>query len=513
MRRAILSVSDKTGLTNFAKKLSTLGVELVSTGGTAKALSKERIPVTEVSDVTGYPEMLDGRVKTMHPAVHGAVLALRDNKEHMRKLGELGIAPIDMVVVNLYPFEQTVSKENVALEDAIENIDIGGPALVRAAAKNYRHVAVVVSPSQYADVIRELEENSCRLSEKTLSSLAVEAFKHTSWYDSVICGFLEARFGLIQEFPSVLNLTYKKVMDLRYGENPHQRAAFYSELKINEACVTNAKQLHGKQLSYNNIIDLNDAFELVKDFEKPTAAVIKHTNPCGVASADNIFSAYQKAHESDPLSAFGSVVALNRELDLKTAELMKPFFIEAVIAPSFSDSALKLLKEKPNIRLLASGGVTTSSEGVDLRKVVGGMLAQSRNFPVVGAGDIKVVSKRKPSKDEVSSMLFGWKINRHVKSNSIVLCKDEQTVGIGAGQMSRVDAVKIAVEKSGGKSRGSVMVSDAFFPFRDGIDAAQAGGVTAVIQPGGSIRDKEVIDAVDEYGMAMVFTGVRCFKH
>jgi phosphoribosylaminoimidazolecarboxamide formyltransferase/IMP cyclohydrolase len=510
--RAILSVSNKEGIVEFASSLAKLSVEIISTGGTAKKLSDAGIPVTEVSSLTGFGEMLDGRVKTLHPFIHGGILARRDNIKHMKELSERGIKPIDLVCVNLYPFREAALADE-KLEDVIEEIDIGGPALIRAAAKNFTHVAVVVSPREYPTIVKELSENKRTLSEKTLSRLAVSAFTHTAGYDAFIQQYLRRKLEPEERFPEKLVLSFDKVQDLRYGENPYQEAAFYIEPEVAENCVTNAKQLHGKQLSFNNILDINDAFELIKEFDEPTAAVVKHTNPCGVATAETILEAYVKANESDPMSAFGGVIALNRKCDLPTAEKIHSVFVEAVIAPAYDEKALKLLETKKNIRILETGKLVKGASGYDLKKVVGGLLMQTRNYPELAPEDLKVVSRKKPSKKEIEWMLYAWRINRHVKSNSIIFCNGLQTVGIGAGQMSRVDAVKIAAFKAGAKARGAVMASDAFFPFRDGIDEAARAGISAVIQPGGSIRDEEVIDAVNERGMSMVFTGVRCFRH
>lgn len=513
VKTALLSVSDKTGLVEFARALHKLDIKLISTDGTAKVLRESGIPVQMVSDLTGYAEMLDDRVKTLHPVIHGGILALRDKVEHMKRLDELGIKPIDLVVVNLYPFQKTLSKENVSLEEVIENIDVGGPTLIRSAAKNYRHVGVVVDYNRYPEIIEELTKNACMLSSATLSKLAVEAFQHTAEYDNLIYDYLGRKITQMEEFPDFINLPYSKIQDLCYGENPYQRAAFYREPNIDQACISNSKQLHGKELSFNNILDLNDALELVKDFETPTAAVVKHTNPCGVASAEDIYRAYKKAHEADPMSAYGGIVALNQKMPAELAEFMKQFFVEAVIAPGYEPKALEILTEKKNLRVIEAKPLNKKDTGFDLKKVVGGLLVQTRYTPILTEKDLMVSSKREPTAKEINAMLFAFKVCYHTKSNSIILAKDGVTTGIGAGQMSRVDAVKLAAMKSKGKSRGSVMVSDAFFPFRDGIDEAAKAGITAVIQPGGSIRDKEVIDAVNEHGMAMVFTGTRCFKH
>ena len=473
---------------------------------------ENNIPVQKVSDLTGYPEMLDDRVKTLHPVIHGGILALRDKVEHMNRLDELGIKPIDLVVVNLYPFQKTISQKNVTLDEAIENIDIGGPTLIRAAAKNHRHVGVVVNSSKYGEIIQELTKNFGALSNETLSKLAVEAFQHTAEYDSIIHNYLGGKASP-NGFPLNLNLNYSKIQDLRYGENPYQKAAFYRELSIDQPCISNSTQLHGKELSFNNILDLNDALELVKDFKKPTAAIIKHTNPCGVASAEDVFKAYKKALGTDSLSAFGSVVALNRKMPLKLAKYIKKFFVEAVIAPGYGPKSVETLKEKKNLRIIETKNLSKKDTGLDIKKVVGGCLVQTRHTPKLTERDLKVISKRKPSKKEINAMLFAFKVCFHTKSNSIIFAKEDITTGIGAGQMSRVDAVKFAAMKSNGNSTASVMASDAFFPFRDGIDEAARAGITAVIQPGGSIRDQEVIGAVDEHKMAMVFTGTRCFKH
>jgi len=513
VKTALISVSDKAGVVEFARALHKLGISILSTGGTAKVLREHGITVVMVSDLTGYAEMLDDRVKTMHPVIHGGILALRDKAEHMQRLEELNIQPIDLVAVNLYPFKKTVAREGVTLDEAVENIDIGGPALIRAAAKNHRHVGVIVAPSRYPVIVKELSENGCSLSSETLGMLAVEAFQHTADYDSAIYSYLSRTLVAQTGFPEFLALNYRKIQDLRYGENPYQTAAFYSEPLIDQACISNARQLHGKELSFNNILDLNEALELVKDFERPTAVVVKHTNPCGVASAGDIHSAYKKAHETDPMSAYGSIVALNRPMPKETAVFMKQFFVEAVIAPGYEAGALETLKEKKNIRIMETGPLSNLDTGFDLKKVVGGLLVQSRKTPVLTVKELKAVSKRAPTEHEIRSMLFAFMVCCHTKSNSIIFAKEDVTTGIGAGQMSRVDSVKLAVMKSNGKAKGSSMASDAFFPFRDGIDEAAKAGVTAVIQPGGSVRDQEVIDAVNEHGMAMVFTGVRCFKH
>lgn len=513
VKTALISVSDKEGIIEFAKSLAETGVEIISTGGTAKKLSEAKIPVTDAGELTGFGEMLDGRVKTLHPNVHAGLLARRDKPEHLKELTNKGIKPIDLVCVNLYPFKEAARKKDATLAEVIEEIDIGGPTLIRAAAKNYRHVAVIVNPKDYPEILKELNEKNGELSEDTLSRLSVAAFNYTASYDAFIQNHLRKKLAPDERFPENLTLTFDKVKDLRYGENPYQEAAFYAEPDVDYSCVTNAKKLHGKKLSFNNILDINDAFELIKEFSEPTAAVIKHTNPCGVATSESILDAYVNANEADPMSAFGGVIALNRECDLETAEKIHSVFVEAVIAPSFEDKALKLLKSKKNIRILETGDLSKKVSGYDFKKVVGGLLVQTRDYPELKKEDLEIVSDKKPSAEQLEWMLYAWRINRHIKSNSILFCKGLKTVGIGAGQMSRVDAVKIASFKAGEKARGAVMASDAFFPFRDGIDEAVKAGISAVIQPGGSIRDDEVIDAVNEHGLSMVFTSVRAFRH
>ena len=526
MKTALISVSDKNGIVDFAKQLSKLNIKIVSTGKTAELLKKNKIDVTNVSEITKFPEMLDGRLKSLHPNIFAGILAERSNKKHENELKKLNIGKIDIVVVNFYPFEETLEnqrfsghqksegffsaiKKSSKLKEAIENIDIGGPSLVRAAAKNHKDVLVIVDPNDYNLIIEKLKSN--KITEEDKLKLAAKAFMHTARYDSIINAYFNSITN--NKFPDVLNLTFKKLQNLRYGENPYQQASFYEDLFVNESCVANAKQLQGKELSFNNILDIDAAFELVKDFEKPCAAVIKHTNPCGVALASTIEEAYKKAHETDPLSAFGSIVALNRNCNEATAKIMKPLFIEVVICPKFEKGALEILKEKKNLRLMETGAVKKQKTGYDLKKVSGGLLAQTPYNPEISQKDLKVVTKTKPSKGQIEDMLFAWKVNKHTKTNSIVLAKNNVSVGIGAGQMSRVDAVKLAVMKSEGKSNGSVMSSDAFFPFRDGIDEAAKAGITAIIQPGGSIRDEEVVKAADENNIAMVFTNIRLFKH
>jgi len=511
IRRALLSVSDKRGIVDLAKGLHEMGVEIISTGGTAKAIEGAGIPVKKVEEITGFPEMLDGRVKTLHPVVHGGILALR-NEDHLRQIEEQGIEPIDMVVVNLYPFERVARDENASIEDLIENIDIGGPTLIRSAAKNHEHVVVLSNPERYEEVLEAMiEEGDVPM--ELRRELALEAFAHTAAYDSTIYGTLARRFTG-KKFPEHLFLHYLKVQDLRYGENHGQEAAFYREPEPEEPSISTARQLHGKALSYNNILDTNDALELIKDFDAPTVAAIKHTNPCGVASHEDIYEAFRRAMDADPMSAYGGILALNREVTYDIVKDLKGVFLEVIIAPSYEEKALERLMKRKNLRILETGPLEHAKPAMDYRRVVGGMLAQDRDISRLDdPSGLKVVSKRRPTDKELEDMLFAWRVTKHVKSNSIIYAKDLTTVGIGAGQMSRVDAAKIASFKAGERAKGAVMSSDAFFPFRDGIDEAAKAGITAVIHPGGSIRDEEVIEAADEYGMAMVFTGYRLFKH
>ena len=509
MKTALISVSNKEGIVEFARELTKLGIKILSTGGTAKLLKENKIPVTQISDYTKSREMMDGRVKTLHPKIFAGILAVRKNKSHMAELKKSNIEPIDIVVVNLYPFEETVAKK-ASFEEIIENIDIGGPALVRAAAKNFEDVLIIVDPADYQNILTALKNK--KIDNELRQNLALKAFAHTARYDTIINQYFDDKFGK-GKFPEILNLSFKKKQELRYGENPHQQAAFYKDPFIDKCCITSIKQLHGKELSYNNILDMENAFQLIKEFNEPVAAIIKHNNPSGVAARKSIDEAFSVALDADPLSAFGSVVALNRACDKKTAEKMKECFIEVVICPKFNDDALQILKEKKNIRIMEAASVTKPCPGYFMTKVSGGLLVQTRDYTKISEKNLKTVSKRKPTKDEIKDMLFAFKVSKHVKSNSIVFAKSSTTVGIGAGQMSRVDAAKIAAAKAGKRAKGAVMSSDAFFPFRDGIDKAAKAGITAIIQPGGSIRDKEVIDAADEHGMAMVFTGIRLFWH
>ena len=519
IKRALLSVSDKDGIVEFAKKLESFGVEILSTGGTARLLAEEGVKVVEVADYTGYPEMLDGRVKTLHPKVHGGLLGMRGNPSHVEKMEENGIEPIDMVLVNLYPFEATIAKGDCSFEDAIENIDIGGPTMLRSAAKNHKDVTVIVDAGDYKRVLAEMEKSNGSVSYETNLYLAKKVFQHTARYDGAITNYLTSLASLDgdkkNEYPDVLNLQFSKVQDMRYGENPHQTAAFYREEKIDEPCVANAEQLQGKELSFNNIADLNSAIEIAKEFTDPVAVIIKHNNPCGVALADgSLADAYRKARDCDPVSAFGGVLGFNRIVDTETAKEIASTFVEAVIAPGFDMGAIEVLKEKSNLRLLQIPILSHCEHtGYDIRKVTGGVLIQSRDLATIKIEELKVVSKRQPTAEELKALDFAWKVGKHVKSNAIVYAHGDRTVGIGAGQMSRVDSSRIAILKAQSPVKGTVMSSDAFFPFRDGIDAAAEAGATAVIQPGGSIRDEEIIAAADEHNMAMIFTGIRHFKH
>ncbi|WP_408955348.1 bifunctional phosphoribosylaminoimidazolecarboxamide formyltransferase/IMP cyclohydrolase [Natroniella sp. ANB-PHB2] len=520
IRQALLSVSNKEGIVDFAKGLHKLGVNLISTGGTAQKLKEADLPVIGISQVTDYPEMMNGRVKTLHPAVHGGILAVRENEEHMSELKEQGIKPIDLVVCNLYPFAETIAQDDVTLKEAIENIDIGGPTMIRSAAKNNQDVAVVVDTSDYDSILAELEDNDTTLTEERRLELAYKAFKHTAEYDHLIQDYLSNIVtGDEKKLPEIIQDNYTKKADLRYGENPHQQAAFYQEQNLNEPSVTTAKQLHGKALSFNNINDTNGALELVKEFtEQPAVAVIKHANPCGMAVADDLAEAYQKAHAGDPISAFGSIVALNQEVTGEVAQEIagEDKFVEVVIAPSFSEKALDVLKERwDNVRLLETGqlSINRKQPGYDLKKVTGGLLVQDRDIVELNEDELEVVTEIEPTAEQIKDLVFSWKVVKHVNSNAIVMAKDEMIVGVGAGQMSRIDAMVIAAQKSDGRQEGGVVASDAFFPFPDAIEQAAKKGIKAIIQPGGSIRDEEVIAAANEHGIAMVFTGRRHFKH
>jgi phosphoribosylaminoimidazolecarboxamide formyltransferase / IMP cyclohydrolase len=519
IQRAILSVTDKTGVVEFARRLAAIHVDLVSTGGTAKLLRESGIAVKDISDLTGFPEMLDGRVKTLHPKVHGGILHVRSNEKHRAAVSEHGIQPIDMVVVNLYAFEKTVARPGVEFEDIIENIDIGGPSMVRSAAKNFQDVAIVTSPSDYDAIAREMESSGGELSLETKWRLAQEAFATTAAYDSAIASTLErirapesavGNFELAPEtaFPQTLRLTFRKALDLRYGENPHQRAALYSD--GSDKGVANGKQLQGKELSYNNIVDLQAAWDLAQEFEEPVCAIIKHTNPCGTAVGVTLAEAYKRALECDPVSAFGGVIGVNRPIDRETATEMAKLFVEAIAASGFDPAAREIFAAKKNLRLVE---VVPMGQKWVLKNVSGGVLLQDNDVRPLTEADLKVVTERKPTEQEMRDLLFAWKVCKHVKSNAILYARNGQTTGVGAGQMSRVDSARIGEMKSVLGIKGSVAASDAFFPFPDGVEEIAKAGATAVIQPGGSVRDQEVIDAANRLGLAMVFTGVRHFRH
>ncbi|MHC0046506.1 bifunctional phosphoribosylaminoimidazolecarboxamide formyltransferase/IMP cyclohydrolase [Vibrio campbellii] len=524
IRRALISVSDKTGIVEFAQALAERGVDILSTGGTARLLAEQGIAVTEVSDYTGFPEMMDGRVKTLHPKVHGGVLGRRGQDDDVME--KHGINPIDMVVVNLYPFAETVAKEGCTLADAVENIDIGGPTMVRSAAKNHKDVTIVVNAHDYNRVIAEMDANDKSLTLETRFDLAIAAFEHTASYDGMIAnyfGTMVPSYGENKEgdeeskFPRTFNQQFEKKQDMRYGENSHQAAAFYVEANPQEASVSTARQIQGKALSYNNIADTDAALECVKEFNEPACVIVKHANPCGVALGKDILEAYNRAYQTDPTSAFGGIIAFNQELDAETATaIVERQFVEVIIAPSVSAEAIEVVAAKKNVRLLECGEWTTKTTGFDVKRVNGGLLVQDRDQDMVSLDDLKVVSKRQPTEEELKDALFCWKVAKYVKSNAIVYSKGDMTIGVGAGQMSRVYSAKIAGIKAadeGLEVAGSVMASDAFFPFRDGIDAAAEAGIKCVIQPGGSMRDDEVIAAADEHGMAMIFTGMRHFRH
>jgi phosphoribosylaminoimidazolecarboxamide formyltransferase/IMP cyclohydrolase len=541
IRRALISVSDKSGIVDFARELRGFGVEIISTDGTAAALREAGIEVRDVSDVTGFPEMMDGRIKTLHPKIHGGLLAQRENPEHRAAMREQGIEPIDMVVVNLYPFEQTVARDGVTLDDAIEQIDIGGPAMVRSSAKNFQDVAVVVTPALYGKIVKELHANGASLSLKTRARLARLAFLQTAKYDRAIVGYLSSALpgsgenassdehqGEVGDYFSITRLVQstgvefddtlptnvlffgEKQFDLRYGENPHQQAALYS---ANDAGgIAHAELLSGKEMSFNNYVDTDAAWQLVCDFEESACAIIKHTNPAGVGLGLTAEGAYRKALATDPVSAFGGIVAFNRTVDEAAAKAVTEIFTEVIVAPEFTGSAREILGAKKNLRVLLAGAARTV-KGLEYRQISGGMLVQTRDTHKLTKEDFKIVSKRPPTEEEIRSLLFAWTVCKHTKSNAIVYARDGQTVGVGAGQMSRVDSVMIGAMRARLPLQGSVLASDAFFPFRDGIDEAAKHGITAVIQPGGSVRDEEVIAASNEHGLTMVFTGVRHFKH
>lgn len=510
IRRALISVSDKTGIIELAEGLAKAGVEIISTGGTKTLLENKGVPVIGISEVTGFPEILDGRVKTLHPAVHSGLLAVRDSEEHQAAMKELGLDYIDLVVVNLYPFAETIAKPNVSYEDAIENIDIGGPTMLRSAAKNHAFVTVVVDAADYATVLEEIQADQ----DTTLATrkrLAAKVFRHTAAYDSLISQYLSVQVG--EEYPEKFTVTYEKVQDLRYGENPHQTAAFYKKPLAAGSSVTTAEQLHGKELSYNNINDANAAMQIVKEFTEPAVVAVKHMNPCGVGIGENIFDAYTKAYEADPTSIFGGIVAANREIDGATAAKLNEIFLEIVLAPGYSEEALTILKQKKNIRLLQTAPEAVGAIERFVTSVEGGALVQDSDRRQLSADDIKVVTDRQPTEEEMKQLLFAWKVVKHVKSNAIVLAKNNMTIGVGAGQMNRVGAAKIAIEQAGDLAVGGVLASDAFFPMSDTLELAAAAGITAIVQPGGSIKDEDSIRVANEKGIAMIFTGVRHFKH
>lgn len=523
--RALVSLSDKEGVVEFCKALAAMGVEIVSTGGTASLLADKGVSATPVSDITGFPEILDGRVKTLHPKIHGGILARRGDAAHEAALSEHGIRPIDLVVVNLYPFETTIAKPHITIEGAVEQIDIGGPCMIRAAAKNFRDVAVVVDPEDYFTVREEMASNDGCLSLPTRLGLARKAFAHTARYDAIITAYLTRQMEAApseekeEVFPDRLTVQLEKVQELRYGENPHQAAALYrdvSEVGLTPSLIE-ATQLHGKELSFNNLVDLEAALLCVQEFDEPACAIIKHTNPCGVGIGESLAEAYEKANACDPLSAYGGVIGLNRPVDKPMAEALAKTFVEAVVSPDFSAEALDILTKKKALRLMKCPGLGEDLEPLthdwEAKKLLGGALVQERDTVDLIEAQLSVPTKRQPTDEEMAALRFAWKVVKHVKSNAIVYARTDRTVGVGAGQMSRVDSARIAAEKAQSPLKGCVMASDAFFPFRDGIDAAAAHGITAVIQPGGSIRDEEIIEACNEHGIAMVFTGIRHFKH
>ncbi len=511
IRRALISVSDKTGIAELAEKLSRHGVEIVSTGGTRERLVDAGIPVIGVSEVTGFPEILDGRVKTLHPRIHAGLLAARDHQDHLRQLKEHHIDPFDLVVINLYPFQQTIAQPGVTREEAIENIDIGGPSMVRSAAKNHRDVTVLVDPADYDEVLEQVAQGG--VNQETRERLAAKAFRHTAAYDALISRYLTEQTG--EEHPEKYTVTFDKAQDLRYGENPHQSAAFYKEPLPRRASLAMAEQLHGKPLSYNNINDANAALEIVSEFAQPAVVAVKHMNPCGVGVGDHLAEAYRKAYESDPVSIFGGIIALNRTVDEECARMLKEIFLEIILAPDFEEEALAVLKQKKNLRLLKLNDLKRGGETIAdrLQTVREGALVQKEDIKDIRREDCQVVTSRQPTEAEWEQLLFSWKIVKHVKSNAIVLARDFRTTGVGAGQMNRVGSARIAIEQAGESAAGSVLASDAFFPMKDTVETAAEAGIKAIIQPGGSIRDEESIEEADRRGIAMVFTHTRHFKH
>ncbi|RTZ92669.1 MAG: bifunctional phosphoribosylaminoimidazolecarboxamide formyltransferase/inosine monophosphate cyclohydrolase [Deltaproteobacteria bacterium] len=516
VQRALISVSNKAGIVEFAKELAAMQIEIISTGGTAAMLQKNGVPVVEISDYTGFPEIMDGRVKTLHPKIHGGLLALRDNPEHVKIMEEQGIPPIDMVVVNLYPFEETIKKPDCTLEEAIENIDIGGPTMLRSAAKNYRFVTVIIDPGDYETVLKELKENNRQVSDQLKMRLAQKVFTHTARYDSLISTYLDKVCYPETSFPETLFLNFKRKGILRYGENPHQQGSFYVDPTVDEPSIATAESLQGKPLSYNNIMDADAALSTVKEFDETACVIIKHANPCGTAidRKDDVLAAYKKALACDPVSAFGGIIAINRPLPPELAEALMDHFVEVLIAPDYTDDALKILSKKKDLRILKIPLITPRRKDLfDLRKVVGGLLLQERDSHSLDIETFKTVTRRAPSEEEIQALKLAWKVCKHVKSNAIVYANAEQIVGVGAGQMSRVDSARFGIEKALLEIKGACMASDALIPFRDAVDVAAEAGITAIVQTGGSVRDKEVIAAADEHGMAMVFTGYRHFYH
>jgi phosphoribosylaminoimidazolecarboxamide formyltransferase / IMP cyclohydrolase len=522
VKRALISVSDKANLEVFVKKLSGMDIEIISTGGSARFIASLGLQVKAVDQITGFPEMLDGRVKTLHPNIHAGLLALRHKTEHMQQLESSGIRPIDMVVVNLYPFKKIISKPGVEMAEAIENIDIGGPSILRSAAKNYQSVAVVTSPLQYSDIVKELAENNGCISDDILARLAIEAFAVTSEYDGHIKSYFKKSFNIRQHhpaeaiFPDKLDLSFDKTEDLRYGENEHQKAAFYKGLFSREPSIPSARQLHGKALSYNNIMDLDSALEVVKEFDEPAACIIKHATPCGIATAPTLTKAFTDALGTDTLSAFGGIIGLNRKVDVNTSEaILNTGFIECIIAPGYEQSALGRLSSKLNMRILSLDSMEKyrNKDEFHIRKITGGILVQQRDLQDLDLSQIKIVTQKKPTPDEVETLIFAWKAVKHIKSNAIALAKGTKIVGIGAGQMSRVDSVFLSTHKAGEAARGSVLASDAFFPKQDAVELAIKAGIVSVIQPGGSKADDKIIEVCNRHNISMVFTGIRHFRH
>ena len=516
--RALISVSDKTGIVEVARELRSLGVELISTGGTYKKLQEEGIEAMEISDLTGFPECLDGRVKTLHPMVHAGLLAMRNNEQHMKQMKELGVKPIDLVFVNLYPFKETMMKENVTREESIENIDIGGPTMLRAAAKNYQDVAVVIDPKDYEIVLRELKEQK-EVSLDTKFYLMQKVFMHTANYDAMIAQYLKKERN-DESFPETLTMTFEKVQDMRYGENPHQKAAFYREVGKQVGSLVDAIQLNGKELSFNNINDTNGALELLKEYEEPTVVACKHGNPCGVGSAPTLFEAWKKAYEADKVSIFGGIVTLNREVTKEIAKEMASIFLEVIVAPSYTEEALDILKAKKNVRVLQLDNIQTpqNATAYDLKKVNGGLIVQNIDSQLMIEDEMKVVTNAQPTKEQMEDLLFAFKMVKYVKSNGIAIAKNKQSIGIGPGQVNRIWATQQCFEHakeliSEEATKGAVLASDAFFPFDDCVEAAHKAGITAIIQPGGSVRDQDSIDKCNKYGIVMIFTGMRHFKH